>query len=309
MLFDSAGVEQRHSVLPLSELRARRSLTETMDIYRTHAIALGRQVAADCLKAAGVAADEVDLVITVSCTGIMLPSLDAYLANDLGFRPDVRRLPITELGCSAGAAALARGRDYLVGHPDERVLVVSVELPSLSFQRDDLSVGNLVSLALFGDGAAAVLLCGSRAAGASILETRSHIFARSLDALGFDLRDDGFHVVLAKELPVMVRRELGQLVNALLASTGVSAEQLASFVLHPGGRKILEAAEDVLRLDRERVQPSWDVLRDYGNMSSAAVLFVLHEHMTRRRPAVGSYGLMAAFGPGFSTELLLLQWS
>jgi len=308
-LLDSAAVESRHSVLPLDALRARRSLTETMALYRTHAIELGRQVAADCLQQAAVHPHDVDLVITVSCTGVMLPSLDAYLANDLGLRPDVRRLPITELGCAAGAAALARGRDYLVGHPGARVLIVSVELPSLSFQRDDSSLANLVSLALFGDGAAAVLLHAGEGTGVSIVETRSHLFARSLDALGFDLRDDGFHIVLAKELPAMVRRELPALVDALLAPSGVDPVQLSALVLHPGGRSILEAIEDVLALQRAALAPSWDVLRECGNMSSAAVLFVLHAWITRVRPASGCYGLMAAFGPGFSTELLLLRWT
>jgi alkylresorcinol/alkylpyrone synthase len=307
-LFDGAGVLSRHAVLPAEELCRRRSLTENMALYRTHAIALGRTVAADCLRGAGVAAHDVDLVISVSCTGVMLPSLDAYLANDLGLRPDVRRLPITELGCAAGAAAVARGYDYLVGHPGARVLIVSVELPSLTFQRDDLSVANLVSLALFGDGAAAVLLHGAEGAGAEIVAARSHLFPRSIDALGFDLRDDGFHVVLAKELPALVRGELGPLIDALLQPAGVSRAQLEALVLHPGGRKILEAVQDVLAIERARIEPSWQVLREHGNMSSAAVLFVLHEWLTRRCPAPGSHGLMAAFGPGFSTEMLLLRW-
>jgi alkylresorcinol/alkylpyrone synthase len=308
-LLDSAAVERRCSVLPLDALRARRSLTETMALYRTHAISLGLQVAADCLQDAGVAPQQVDLVITVSCTGVMLPSLDAYLANDLGLRPDVRRLPITELGCAAGAAALARGRDYLIGHPGARVLIVSVELPSLCFQRDDSNLANLVSLALFGDGAAAVLLNAADGEGVQIVETRSHLFPRSLDALGFDLHDDGFHIVLAKELPNMVRREFRGLVDALLAPIGLTPAQLGALLLHPGGRKILEAIEDVLGVERARLSPSWDVLREYGNMSSAAVLFVLHAWLTRREPVAGSYGLMAAFGPGFSTELLLLRWT
>jgi alkylresorcinol/alkylpyrone synthase len=189
------------------------------------------------------------------------------------------------------------------------VLIVSVELPSLCFQRDDASVANLVSLALFGDGAAAVLLHAGDGAGVSIVETRSHLFPRSLDALGFDLRDDGFHIVLAKELPAMMRRELRVLVDALLAPTGITPAQLAALVLHPGGRKILETIEDVLGVERASVAPSWDVLREHGNMSSAAVLFVLHAWLTRDQPAAGSYGLMAAFGPGFSTELLLLRWT
>jgi alkylresorcinol/alkylpyrone synthase len=189
------------------------------------------------------------------------------------------------------------------------VLIVSVELPSLCFQRDDSSLANLVSLALFGDGAAAVLLQAADCPGLRIIETRSHLFPRSLDALGFDLRDGGFHIVLAKELPTMMRRELRALVDALLAPTRLSPAQLGALLVHPGGPGILEAVEDVLGVERASLGPSWDVLREYGNMSSAAVLFVLHKWLTRPQLPTGSYGLMAAFGPGFSTDLLLLRWS
>jgi alkylresorcinol/alkylpyrone synthase len=310
-LFDHALVERRFSVMPLSDLRTPRSLTETTAIYREHAVRLGREVAERCLADARLAASAVDLVISVSCTGIMIPSLDAHLANDLGFRPDVRRLPITELGCSAGAAALGRAYDFLLGRPDAHVLIVAVELPTLSFQRDDLSVPQLVSTALFGDGAAAALVSGSDWAnpGARILAARSHLFPDSLAALGFDLRDDGFHVLLAKDLPQRLHKDLAWVVDDMLARHDLSRADLTSFVLHPGGRRILDAMEAALGLDRERVQPSWDVLRENGNMSSAAVLFVLDRWLKRHRPPADAYGLLGAFGPGLSAELCVLQWS
>lgn len=311
-LYDAAGVERRYSVLPVGELHQRRDMTETMAIYREHALRLGRQVASRCLEAAAVPASQVDLVITVSCTGVMLPSLDAYLANDLGFRPDVRRLPITELGCMAGASALAHARDFIAGHPGAQVLVVSVELPTLSFQRDDLSSANLVSTAIFGDGAAAALVTGRPApgaVGAVILETRSHLFPRTLDALGFDLKRDGFHVVLARELPGIVRAEVGALVRDLLAQAGVPRDSVRAFVLHPGGRRILEALEDVLGIAADESAPSRRIFREYGNLSSATVLFVLDEWMTTRRPPAGSHAVLGAFGPGFSSELMILRWT
>jgi alkylresorcinol/alkylpyrone synthase len=312
-LFDHAAVDRRYSVEPIETLGRARSLGEIQERYREHAIALGQKVATEAMEGAGVLAADIDLIITVSCTGIMIPSLDAHLANELGFRADVRRLPITELGCVGGAAALGRAHDFLVGFPDARVLVVAVELPSLSMQRADLSLANLVSTALFGDGAAAAVLSGGRATNGHpnvrILKTLSHLFPRSTWALGFDLQDDGFHSVLSKEVPLLLKTEIARLVRVLADSGGLSRDQLSCFVLHPGGRKILDFVEAELGLSRGDTQPSWDVLRGYGNQSSASVLFVLHEWLTKRRPANGSHGVLAAFGPGLSTEMLLLEWS
>jgi alkylresorcinol/alkylpyrone synthase len=311
-LFDHAAVDRRYSVEPLEALGRSRPLGQIQERYREHAIALGQKVAAEAIAGAHVTAADIDLIITVSCTGIMIPSLDAHLANELGFRPDVRRLPITELGCVGGAAALGRAHDFLVGFPDARVLVVAVELPSLSMQRADLSVANLVSTALFGDGAAAAVLTGSRATNGHrtvrILNTLSHLFPRSTGALGFDLQDDGFHSVLSKDVPLLLKTEIARLVRVLASGGGLSREELSCFVLHPGGRKILDFVEAELGLSRGDTQPSWDVLRGYGNQSSASVLFVLHEWLTKRRPANGAHGVLAAFGPGLSTEMLLLEW-
>lgn len=308
-LFDAAGVDQRHSALPIEGLYRERDLSETMDIYRRQSLALGRRVAGESLERAGIAPAAVDLVISVSCTGVMLPSLDAYLANDLGFRPDVRRLPITELGCMGGAAALAHARDYIDGHPEAHVLVVCVELPTLSFQRHDLSPASLISTALFGDGAAAVVVSGGERPGPRLVDARSHLFPRTLDALGFDLKTDGFHVVLGRELPGLVRAEIGPLVDELCARNGLARADLGAFVFHPGGRRILDAVEDRLKLARDDLAPSREVLRTHGNVSSATVLFVLDELMRTRPPAAGAHGLLGAFGPGFSSELAVLRWS
>jgi alkylresorcinol/alkylpyrone synthase len=311
-LFDHTAVERRHSVYPVEDFGRRRSLGEISEEYRRHALALGQQVAANALDAAGVRADEIDLFITVSCTGIMIPSLDAYLIDELGFRRDVRRLPLTELGCAGGAAALCRAHDFLRGFPGARALVVAVELPSLSLQRDDLSPANLVATALFGDGAAAAVLVGGDVpprAGLRMLETLGHIFPRTQYALGFDLRDDGFHSVLSKDIPPLLKTEIAALVRALAGRRGLSREALSFFVLHPGGRRILGVVEEELRLGREDTQPSWDVLRDFGNQSSASVLFVLDRWLRERPPASGAHGLLAAFGPGLSVDLLLLEAS
>jgi alkylresorcinol/alkylpyrone synthase len=311
-LFDNAAVERRFSVEPVARLGQARGLGDSQTCYREHAIRLGGEVASEALSRARVDAKDVDLIVTVSCTGIMIPSLDAYLVDALGFRRDVRRLPITALGCSGGAAALARAHDFLRGFPEARVLVIAVELPSLTMQHADVSPANLVSTALFGDGAAAALLDGGRSGApgsVGILGTLSHVFPQSTYALGFDLRDDGFHSVLSKDVPFLLKTNIAELVRTLARQGGVAREQLSCFVLHPGGRKILAFAEEELGLTRADTQLSWDVLRSFGNQSSASVLFVLHEWLTKRQTALGSNGVLAAFGPGLSAEMLLLEWN
>jgi alkylresorcinol/alkylpyrone synthase len=238
----------------------------------------------------------------------MIPSLDAYLVGDMGFRANVRRLPITELGCVAGAMALSRARELVRGFPGSNALVITVELPTLTFQRGDLSQANLVSCALFGDGAAAALVTSRDTFGAQIIDTEAHLFPNSLDAMGFDLRDNGFHMVLSRDVPDLLRDEIGTVIAGFVARHGLDLEQLEAFLLHPGGKKILYNLEEELGIPRDKTLPSWAILRDYGNLSSATVLFVLHEWLTRQKIGDGAYGLMAGFGPGLTAELLLLRF-
>ncbi|MFL5801365.1 MAG: type III polyketide synthase [Roseiflexaceae bacterium] len=308
-IFDNAQVERRYSVFPIEYMLRPRSLTRTNAEYQEHALALARQVAQDCLAQAGVQPAEVDFLISVSCTGYMIPSLDAYLIGDLGLRPNVRRLPITELGCIGGAMALSRARELVRAFPGASALVITVELPTLTLQRDDYSQANLVSCALFGDGAAAALVTSRDTPGAQILDTAAHLFPDSLGAMGFDLRDGGFHMVLSRDVPDLIRDQIGEVITTFLAQHGLTLEQLAAFLLHPGGKKILNNLEERLGIARDKTAPSWDVLRDYGNLSSATLLFVLREWLTNRRPGAGAYGLMAGFGPGLSAELLLLRFT
>jgi alkylresorcinol/alkylpyrone synthase len=321
-VIDNAKIEQRYCVFPLDYLIEPRPLSQITLEYQEHAVALARRAAEECLDRAGLAAAEIDLIITVSCTGVLLPSTGAHLVNQMGFRSDVRRLPITELGCAGGAAALGRAWDYLRGVPEGNVLVIAVELPSLTFQRRDLSPANLISAILFGDGAAAVALTrrtnseefSNETAPGSVLrpriiDVRSHLFPNSLDALGFDLKETGFHIVLSKDMPQLVREEIGGLVDELIVGHGLRREDLTAYILHPGGQKLLVYIEEELGLSRSQTQPSWDVLKKYGNQSSASVLFVLHEWITKARMSPGDYGFLAAFGPGFSTDMALLQWA
>ncbi len=308
-IVDHARVEQRYGVFPLDYLIRPRSLTQTTAEYQEHAIGLGRQVARACLERAGLHARDIDLIITVSCTGYMIPSLDAYLINDLGFRPDVRRLPITELGCIAGAMALSQAWSFVRAFPQANVLVVTVELPSLTFQPRDTSTANIVATALFGDGAAAALVTGQPRPGVAIVDTQSALVPGTLGDMGYDLRDDGFHMVLSKEVPHILREHIGTLATNFLGRHELRSDDLVAYALHPGGKKILEYLEHELQLAPEQTAPSWQVLHDYGNLSSASILFVLHEWLMERQVEPGTYGLAAGFGPGLSAELLLLRWT
>lgn len=306
---DNSEIRRRFCILPVEELVKPRSLEKLSDEYRRHAIRLGRRVAEDALARARMKPEEIDLVVTVSCTGFMIPSLDAHLVNDMGLRSNVRRLPITELGCAAGASAVAKAWEFLRAFPGRNVLVVAVELPSLTFQRGNLSQANLISTILFGDGAAAAVLSGRAVGGPRVLDAESHLFPDSISAMGFDLKDTGFHIVLSRDVPELIRSRIRDLVRCFLSRSGLEAGGVEAFVLHPGGRKLLHAIEAELGLSNGSTGPSWDVLREYGNLSSASVLFVLHEWLTKRRVSPGGYGLMAAFGPGFTAEQVLLQWA
>lgn len=304
-LFERTRVRRRHSVVALERIGAPLSLTEAMALYRRHGLELALAAARSCLEQAAVAPSDVDLVITSSCTGVSLPSLAALLVEPLGLRSDVRRLPLTELGCAGGAGALAQAYAHLRAFPSARVLVVAVELPSLTFRADDPSPENLVASALFGDGAAAVLLQGHPApAGIEILASHTGLLPSSLEDMGFDLRDAGFYVVLSKNVPSIIARFTPSVVERFLSRHGLSPRELDFFVLHPGGRRVLEALERSLELTPAHTAASWGVLADYGNQSSASVLFVLRETLGR---VPRGYGLLAAFGPGITVELLLLR--
>ncbi len=307
-VIDNAQVHQRHSIFPMEYLVEPRSLAQTSREYQEHAVRLGRQAAEACLVNATMTPRDIDMIITVSCTGFMIPSLDAHLINLMGFRSDVRRMPLTELGCAAGAMALARASEFVRAFPRKTVLIVSVELATLTFQRGDLSQANLISCVLFGDGAAAAVVTGRPTAGPRILDTDTYTFPESLDAMGFDLRETGFHIVLSKDVPQMIRERIRGVVDRFLARSGLTRDGIAAFILHPGGQKLLSYVEEQLGLCRCDTQFSWDVLGRYGNLSSATILFILHEWLTKRTMNSAEYGLAAAFGPGFSAEVLLLQW-
>jgi alkylresorcinol/alkylpyrone synthase len=308
-IVDNAQVHKRYSIFPIEYTVEPRSLQKTNQEYMDHAIKLGREAAEKSLQRANLRADEIDLIITVSCTGFMIPSLDAHLINLMGFRSDVRRMPFTELGCAAGAMALARAADYLQAYPGGNALIIAVELPSLTFQRKDISQANLISSVLFGDGAAAVIVSGKPHPGPKILVSETYTFPDSLGAMGFDLRDSGFHILLAKDVPQMIGEKIGALMDGFLERHGKTRKDIKGWILHPGGARLLGNVEEALGLTKEQTQPSWDILGYVGNLSSATILFILQEWLEKRPLQPGEFAVAAAFGPGFSAEFLLLQWT
>jgi alkylresorcinol/alkylpyrone synthase len=308
-IVDNAQVHKRHAIFPIEYTVEPRALAKTNCEYIEHAVLLGREAAEKCLERAGMKPEDIDLIITVSCTGFMIPSLDAHLINLMGFRSNVRRMPFTELGCAAGAMALGRAADYLKASPGGNVLIIAVELPSLTFKRKDISQANLISSILFGDGAAAVIVSSNPTGGPKILVSETYTFPDSLGAMGFDLRDSGFHILLAKDVPEMIGEKIGGLVQGFLDRQGRTREEIKGWILHPGGARLLGNVETQLGLTKSDTQPSWDILGNVGNLSSATILFILQEWLEKRPLNPGEYALAAAFGPGFSAEFLLLQWT
>lgn len=308
-IVDNAQVHTRHTIFPIDYTVEPRALAKTNNEYIEHAVKLGREAAEKALERAQVSAEEIDLIITVSCTGFMIPSLDAHLINLMGFRSNVRRMPFTELGCAAGAMALGRATDFIKAQPEANVLIIAVELPSLTFQRKDISQANLISSILFGDGAAAVLVSGNKRSGPRILASETYTFPNSLDAMGFDLRDSGFHILLSKDVPEMIGKDIKALVHGFLARQHRKREDIKGWILHPGGARLLGNVEAGLGLCKCDTQPSWDILSNVGNLSSATILFILQEWLEKRPLNANEYALAAAFGPGFSAEFLLLQWT
>jgi alkylresorcinol/alkylpyrone synthase len=308
-VFANAAVQTRYGCRPLLELAHSLSVTETSSLYHSRVRLLGEQVARQSLERASILPKSVNLIITTSCTGFMIPSLDAYLANILPLSSHVKRVPITELGCAAGASALARAFDYLRAFPEHKVLIVAVELPSLTFQVRDFSAANIVSSALFGDGAAAVLLQGEQKVGKPrIIAAESTLFPHTTELMGFDLKDSGFHIVLSAEIPEVVCTAVPHLVGQFLGRHGLTIRNIRHFLLHPGGRRVIDGIARCLRLAPHHTSVSRAILREYGNLSSASVLFILDRFLTTESTQPGDWGLLLAFGPGFSAEAVLLRW-
>lgn len=310
-LHESTTVRSRHLALPLERYPELSGFGESNDVFIEVGLDLAEKAAREALDAAGLRPDQVDLVLLTSVTGIAAPSLDARLVPRLGLRPDVRRLPVFGLGCVAGAAGVARVHDYLVGHPDGVALLIAVELCSLTLQRDDASVANLVASGLFGDGAAAVVLTGTGAgsgAGPRVLDTRSRLYPDTQGVMGWQVGGSGFRIVLEPTVADVVQRYLADDVTAFLAGHGLTVPDIRTWVAHPGGPKVIDAITAALDLPADALDVTRYCLAETGNLSSVSVLQVLERTIDLARPEPGSYGLMMAMGPGFCAELVLLQW-
>ncbi|MET7648293.1 3-oxoacyl-[acyl-carrier-protein] synthase III C-terminal domain-containing protein [Streptomyces sp. NPDC005426] len=310
-LHENSGVRTRTMVLPLERYAELDGFGDANDVYIQAAVDLGTEALRGALRTAGLRPTDVDLLMFTSVTGVAAPSIDARLVGRLGLRPDVKRLPVFGLGCVAGAAGIARLHDYLLGRPDDVAVLLSVELCSLTFQRGDASPANLVATALFGDGASAVVALGegrAPAAGPEVVATYGRMYPGTEHVMGWDIGDSGFKVVLDPCVPDVVRRYLGDDVRAFLAEHGLKPKDVAHWVCHPGGPKVLEAVSDVLSLPEGALDVTWRSLADVGNLSSSSVLHVLRDTLEQRRPEQGSPGLLMAMGPGFCCELVLLRW-
>jgi alkylresorcinol/alkylpyrone synthase len=304
------GVDGRFLSLPKEEYLKMKTWGEANRHWIRTASELGEKAVTAALADAGLHGRNLGAFFFTSVTGISSPSIDALLINRMRLCSNIRRVPIFGLGCVAGAAAISRAADYVRAYPDQIAVVLSVELCSLTLQREDISMANLISSGLFGDGAAAVVVAGANCvlSGPTILATRSVFYPDTEEMMGWDVSEKGFRIVLSREVPNLVRKNLARDLDDFLTERGLTRADIGSWVLHTGGPKILEATAEALGLKNGELDVSWQCLRRTGNLSSASVLVVLEEVMKNRRPESGTLGLLAAMGPGFCSEFVLLEW-
>lgn len=317
-VFQNGEIEKRHFSVPMDWFSMAHDFEERNRLYIELATMYGVAAITDCLHQNSFLKEdlhpsEIDAIFFISSSGISTPSIDARIMNQLPFSDETRRIPIWGLGCAGGASGMSRAYDYCLAHPKAKVLVLCVELCSLTFQNEDYTKSNLVGASLFADGVACALVCGdeadieTHARKPAILSTASKWMPDSEDVMGWDVKNSGLHVVFSRSIPSIIENWLGPFVHEFLERNGRTKDEIRHFVAHPGGKKVLQAYETSLGFGHSMTELSRKVLREYGNMSSPTVLYVLKEFM-EKGPSSGEYGLMAALGPGFSGELLLLQW-
>ncbi|MDT0647639.1 3-oxoacyl-[acyl-carrier-protein] synthase III C-terminal domain-containing protein [Zunongwangia sp. F260] len=307
-IFEGAGVDKRYSIMAPEEVFTSTSFEDKNNIYVREVKKLGKNVLKKSLDNAQWKADSLDYIITVSCTGIMIPSLDAYLINDLNLRQDITRLPVTEMGCAAGISGMIYAHNFLKANPGKRAAVIAVESPTATFQLEDYSMANMVSAAIFGDGAACVLMSSEEnIEGPEILAEEMYHFYDATQMMGFDLTNQGLQMILDQRVPETISNHFSDIIFPFLERNNSSIEKVDHLIFHPGGRKIVQTVSDLFGNLGKNIDDTREVLRLYGNMSSATVLYVLQRFM-EKDISKGEQGIMLSFGPGFSAQRILLQW-
>ena len=307
-IFEGAAVDKRYSIMDPEEVFTATSFEEKNDIYTREVIILGEQVLQKTLEKANWDPQTLDYIITVSCTGIMIPSLDAYLINKMKLRQDIVRLPVTEMGCAAGISGIIYAKNFLKANPGKRAAVIAVESPTATFQLDDFSMPNIVSAAIFGDGAACCLLSSHEEDnGPEIINEEMYHFYEAEHMMGFKLTNSGLKMVLDIEVPDTIASHFGDIIHPFLKKNNLEIKDIEYMIFHPGGKKIITTVEALFSGLGKNIDDTKEVLKEYGNMSSATVLYVLEQIMDRN-PKQGEKGLMLSFGPGFSAQRVLLQW-
>lgn len=307
-IFEGAAVDKRYSIMDPIEVFTKTSFEDRNAIYVREAIVLGEKVLDKALKKAHWKPTDLDYIITVSCTGIMIPSLDAYLINSLKLRQDIVRLPVTEMGCAAGISGIIYAKNFLQSNPGKRAAVIAVESPTATFQLDDYSMANIVSAAIFGDGAACVLLSShENDIGPRIIAEEMYHFYDSIHMMGFKLTNPGLQMVLDIEVPETIASHFPAIIHPFLAKNKLKIEDIDHLIFHPGGKKIIQTVEELFSDLGKNIDDTKEVLRLYGNMSSATVLYVL-ESVMNNNPREGEKGLLLSFGPGFSAQRILIEF-
>jgi alkylresorcinol/alkylpyrone synthase len=306
-------INGRYLALPLAEYIRPSGFKERNKVWIQTALDLGERAICHVLEKADLVASEIDQIAFTTITGIAAPSIDARLMNRIPFSRYLKRMPLFGLGCMGGASGVARLADYLVGHPKEAALLLSVELCSLTIQQNDLSAENMVSTGLFGDGAAAVLMVGPEHPLAEqgqprVIASRSVFFPDTEYIMGWDMSDTGFKVVLSSDVAEIVKTGLSPALDAFLTEHGLCSAQIDRWLVHPGGPKIIQVIEDALDLKTGMLDRSREQLASVGNLSSAAVLVMLEKVLQEQPPLPGMHGLLMAMGPGFNAQLILLEW-
>lgn len=308
-IFDNAGIKTRYFSKPVDWFGEGHSLEEKNHVYIESATALGAQAARELLETTGTESDQIDYIIYVNSTGLATPSIDARLINVLHLRRNIRRTPIWGLGCAGGAAGLAHAYHYLLGHRSDRVLLVAAELCGLTFMADDFSKSNLTACALFGEGAAASLVCGDevKTQGIEILSTQSTFYPDSLNVMGWNIVSSGMQVVFDKRIPDIVAANSAQELDSFLAQNHVDKSDICQYLFHPGGMKVIEAYEAAFQVNGRCFELPREILRDFGNMSSVTVLFVIARYLAKHGVGNSGFGVISALGPGFCSESLLVK--